>query len=85
MQVKPQLDFLLDEDGTMLIDKIGRFETLAQDAASIFTRIGLAGTPLPWVTASDRHPDYRTYYTVQTRDRVAQLYARDIAYFGYCF
>ncbi len=85
VQVMPQLAFLRDEDGTILVDMIGRFENLAADAARIFDAIGLGSTVLPHRTRSDRMADYRAYYDDETRQRVAELYAGDIAHFGYAF
>ena len=66
-------------------DLLGRFETLEADAGAIFTRIGLPDARLPHVTRSDRAADYRTYYDAGTNGSVAELYARDIALFGYSY
>lgn len=85
VQWMPQLDFLRAPDGTMLVDHIGRFETLETDCARIFAAIGFAGKVLPHRRASVRARDYREYYTERTRDRLAEIYAEDIATFGYTF
>ena len=85
VQVMPQVDFIRDEKDQPLVDMIGRFEMLGQDARTIFERLGLAGATLPHAAKSTRDPDYRFYFDGQTRQRVAQIYARDIAAFGYEF
>ena len=85
VQVMPQADFVCDGDGQLMVDRLGRFETLETDARAIFTRIGLSEARLPHVTRSERAADYRTYCDAGTRGRVAETYARDIALFGYNF
>lgn len=79
-----QLDYLTDEQGRLLVDFVGRFENLTDDAATIFKKIGLDDVNLCHVNRSS-HRHWSTYYTDQTRQIVAQRYARDIAYFGYEF
>lgn len=85
VQALPQWDFLHDTDGARLVDVIGRFETLAQDAAAIFERIGLTGVALPHAMKSERDADYRLYHDARSRALVERLYARDIEAFGYSF
>ena len=85
VQWMPQLCFVKDDDGRDLVDVIGRFETLAADAARIFTRLGLSGPELPYLNRSERDTDYRGYFTPETRATVARLYGSDIDHFGYRF
>lgn len=80
-----EADFVCDGDGQLMVDRLGRFETLGTDARAIFTRIGLSEARPPHVTRSERAADYRTYCDAGTRGRVAETYARDIALFGYTF
>lgn len=83
VQIIPQADFVYDVNGLRIIDFIGRFETLNEDAQSIFSRIGIHNMILPHTQRSSREKDYRSYYTAETRDRVARIYERDIALFKY--
>lgn len=85
VQLTPQVDFVNDENGLSIVDFIGRFETLKEDAQRIFSRIGIQNMILPHTQRSLREKDYRSYYTAETRDRVAQIYERDIALFKYKF
>lgn len=85
VQAAPQVDFIYSEDGEPLADFIGRFERLAEDAATVFARIGLEEAILPAANASARSRDYRAYYDDATAQRVADLYARDIERFNYRF
>jgi hypothetical protein len=85
VQVMPQTQFLSNGSDASIVDFIGRFENLVDDAAYIFERLGMEGTPLPHRNPSKRMKDYRDYYTAETRDRVAEIYAEDIRVFGYEF
>jgi hypothetical protein len=78
-----QLDYVCDADGGLLIDKIGRFENLAADAAEVFARIGV-DDQLPKRNLST-HGHYSDWYTDRTRDIVGDRFRRDIDYFGYRF
>jgi hypothetical protein len=84
VQWKPQLEFLHDADGSMLVDFVGRFERLERDAGSIFRRLGIEAGTLPHTNASDRRP-YREYFDTSSRRRIERLYGEDIEAFGYEF
>lgn len=77
----PQHTFFCDDKGTPQVDFIGRFERLEQDFAVVAARIGCS-EDLARINASERH-HYTSYYTPETRDIVARVYARDIALLGY--
>lgn len=84
IQWQRQLEFLRDEDGANLVDFVGRFENLRQDAQFVFERIGLNRKELPHINATSHRP-YREYYDLQTRERLRQRYEEDIEAFGYQF
>ena len=80
--VKDQLSFL-GVNGKVELDFIGRFENLENDYKYICQKIGLT-TKLPHVRAS-KHKHYTEYYDDETREIIADRYAKDIEYFGYKF
>ncbi len=81
-----QTDYLIDFNGDICVDFIGRYEQLASDFASVCTRIGVKPQPLPALRrAQDRDADYRRYYSDASAELVAQHFARDIALLGYRF
>src|SRR5690606_33093610 len=51
--VRPQCDFVCDDDGRLLVDYVGRYETLQADFDVVCERLGLPPTPLPRV--NDNH------------------------------
>ncbi len=79
----PQVDWIADRDGRILVDFVGRFETLERDFAGICARIGRRAE-LPHLKSSAR-PDYRAAYTDATAAIVARAFAPDIDAFGYAF
>lgn len=62
-----------------------RLEHLEQDAAPLEAHLGFRLTPLERANASARARDWRSYYTSESADLVADLCAEDIARFGYSF
>jgi hypothetical protein len=79
-----QLDYLAGADDALLVNFVGRFERLSEDAAHVFERLGLNGVALPHRNVS-AHDHYSRWYDDHTRELVAQRFARDIKTFGYRF
>lgn len=85
VQVKPQIEFTHDVDGTQLVDFIGRFERYEEGFNHVMTVLGLPDLQLPHNNQSVRERDYRQYYDDETAEIVAVRYAADLAAFGYSF
>ncbi len=79
-----QLDYLLDERGELMVNFIGRFETLEDDFKT-FTSRHLNRTYSISKINTSNHSRYQTYYTPETRLLVANAYKKDIVAFGYTF
>jgi hypothetical protein len=79
----PQVDWISGPDGSVLVDFVGRFETLATDFAKVCSTLGIKA-PLPHTNASPRGP-YREYYDATSREIVASAFAADLDAFGYVF
>ena len=84
--IQLQSDYLVDLHGRVLVDFMGRYERLAEDFATVCERIGTPHLQLPHKRkATDRKEDYRSYYSDETAEMVAQHFSRDIEILGYGF
>ena len=89
----PQAEYLYDSNGKLLVDFVGRFETLAQDFAVACQHMGMPDTKLPHVNESKSvlrwitRPalPYRDTYDTRSREIVASLYEVDAEAFKYGF
>ncbi|HTW82732.1 MAG TPA: sulfotransferase family 2 domain-containing protein [Candidatus Sulfotelmatobacter sp.] len=77
------LPFITDKRGELIVDFVGRVETVDADMAEIGRRIGRE-IALPHLNRLPR-ANYREYYTPHTRELVAREFAREIEMFGYEF
>lgn len=78
-----QIDFVVDPNGKLLVDFVGKYISLAQDFRYVCHRTG-CNSALPHLNRST-HRDYRRYYTDRTTELVAEAFKEDIEYFGYAF
>lgn len=78
-----QSNWVYDMDDRVLVDHIGRYETLQEDFAAIMRYLDLDLT-LPHLNRTE-HADYRSYYSPEARDRVGELWEVDARNFGYSF
>lgn len=85
VSIERQSDYLVDLDGSILTDFIGRYENLAEDFREACRRIGIRPPSLPHKRKAQDRRDYRAYYTDETAELVARHYRRDIELFGYRF
>jgi hypothetical protein len=84
---KPQVEFM-NAPGFgqgRSADFVGRQESLEDDLHTIYDHLGLEWVELQSVNIDPGRPDYHDVYTPVTRDRIAELFAADLAAYGYEF
>lgn len=84
MKANPARHYMTDATGRERCDLYIRLEHFDTDAATLWDHLGFH-LELPRANTSDRVADYRTYYTDEARQAVADACAEDIARFGYTF
>jgi hypothetical protein len=67
------------------VDFVGRYENLPHDFGVVAERLGLSAKLAVRNQGRERKADYRSYYSPASRQKVADVYARDIREFGYEF
>jgi hypothetical protein len=84
VHLRPQIDYVTDEQGRTMVDKIVRFENLEEDLEEVWRVLGMEGVELP-VRKTTEHYHYSTYHSRRSRHLVSELYAEEIERFGYEF
>ena len=79
-----QLNRISDKNGKILVDFIGRFETLQDDFNVVCDKLGQKPKKLPHAFGT-QHKPYWEYYDDESRELIAIKYKKDIEYFGYKF
>jgi len=82
---RSQHTFLEDKNGEMLVNYIGRFESLNEDFEKVKVLIGAPKFHLPHVMKSNRDKTYQKYYDIETKALVEKRYGKDIELFKYSF
>ena len=82
----PQHHFLTNPGSDrIMVDFVGRFENLQADWDALQTKVKVTSTLEPVNVNRSADDDHRQHYTPKMVERVRQVYAKDIALFGYSF
>jgi len=83
VSMRSQASSLGDDDGTLLVDFVGRYERIAEDVAHVQETLGLPVAPLRSVNVSHRRRDVGTELSPDDRAYLAARFEEDFARFGY--
>lgn len=79
-----QAAHLTDNDGKVLVDYVGRFESIEKDFEYVCTTLGFGKLHLPHVNKTKR-TNYLDYYNSETKSIIAKKFERDLDVFKYTF
>jgi chondroitin 4-sulfotransferase 11 len=82
IHLRPQVDWLCDETGRVVVDCLGHFESMDLAYAELARKIGVA-LPAPSHVNKSKHANYETYYDESLRAVVARAYRADFDQLGY--
>ena len=82
---RSQHRFVCDRAGEVVVDLLGRFESLEADWARVCDLLELPHEGLPRTQVSGRPERYERYYSPGTRERAGNRFAGDVELFGYRF
>lgn len=82
---RPQYQFITNSKGDVIMDYVGRFEKLEESFDYIIKRLKIEKAELKKMNVNKERRHYRSYYTDETREIVANLYKRDIKLLNYEF
>ncbi len=83
--IELQSDYVIDLEGKIIVDFIGRYERLEQDFIEACKRIGIKPPKLPHKRKAKDRKSYQKYYNDRTAELIAKHFKRDIDMFGYSF
>lgn len=78
-------EFITDEDGNQIVDKVLRFEDLPHCVHELRKELGLPEVKMPHINMTKRKKDYRDYYDAKARKLLETIFAEDLERFGYSF
>ncbi|MCK0137959.1 sulfotransferase family 2 domain-containing protein [Aliiroseovarius sp. F47248L] len=81
----PIESYVQDQNGRERCDLFARTEALSVDLAPFEAHLGFKLGPMPHENKSDRHTDYRSYYSDSDAGLVADICSRDVQRFSYKF
>jgi hypothetical protein len=80
----PQITYLRAPKHGREVDFVGRTENFVADLQQVQVQLGLEPST-PVHKNKSKHGTYHDYYTDETRQRIAEVYAEDIELFGYTY
>ena len=82
--VKPQYQQLIDAQGNIAMDYVGRYEVLQDSIDEICQRLQVETTQLQKRNTSE-HKQYREYYDDELKSAVEIFYQEDLTRFNYAY
>lgn len=82
----PMYSDIIDKEGKLLVNHIGKHENIQKDFDDICTQIGINTRTIPKLNpTNDKIQHYSKYYTRKSKELIYTLYKDDIEFFRYSF
>ena len=82
----PQSDFVVNGEGEVVVDFLGRYESIEEDCGFVFKHLGINYTQFKKSNAGASTVSYKNAYeNNESLKIIAELYKQDIRIFGYSF
>ena len=79
-------DYVTDENGNILLDFIGKFESMENDMKFICQTLGIQYKNIPLLNVnSAKEKDYKKYYDDNSKKLIEKYFEKDLDYFNYKF
>ncbi len=78
-----QSEYVCNEEGRIMVDYVGRIETLKKDFNEICDTLEIEAS-IPHINKSN-HRKYTEYYNDRTKQVIKNMFQKDIKLFNYCF
>ena len=85
LHFRPQTRFICLGRRPPALDFVGYLENIQADFALVAQKLGIQARLVEANRNTTRERDYRPYYTDETREIVARVYAKDLQVLGYTF
>jgi chondroitin 4-sulfotransferase 11 len=82
IHLRPQIEWMVDESGNLLVDFLGKFEHLEADISELAQVLCIPMGKMP-LRRRTQHPPYRSLYDCVTSALVSDAYRQDFERFGY--
>lgn len=81
--LRNQIEKLTDLEGRVIVDFVGRLDSVSRDFATVCERVGVPPIEVPHLNGTGRGARYTELYDAETRELVRELYRRDIETYGF--
>jgi Sulfotransferase family len=83
--LSPQTNWITDFDGSIPLNRVVRFENLADEMSEVLRDLGFRDRTLPHLLKEESRTDYRAAYNDSQAEWIAERYRDEIRLFGYAF
>ena len=78
-----QYHYLIDKNGSRIVDYVGHFETLKEDWKHVCSEIGIPYEELPILNKNEKKHYTGYYQDIYIQNLVYNIYKKDFEYFSY--